>query len=186
MITRTLATSVISLNLLLTTGCDVDDPESRALAVAALADEDLDPEIRAQLAAELDEDDGELPGTVDGLRDDGAVEGPTTCFFCPQPQPISPTTYVPVVINPYAQPNAQSNIILYMAAASSFITLPGATVVLKDPNSASTFGPYALSYDVSGTQIRANVTGAFPNNTCRIITVTNPNNKVSSPVQACR
>jgi len=185
MLSKNAATTVISLNLILTAGCDVD-AESRALDIAALADEDLDPEIRAQLEAELEEDDGELPGTVDGLRDDDAVEGPTTCFFCPQPQPISPATYTPVVINPYAQPNAQSNIILYMAAASSFITLPGATVVLKDPYSATTWGPYALSYDVSGTQIRANVTGAFPNNTCRVVTVTNPNSKVSAPVQVCR
>ena len=185
MFTRTLATT-IALNLTLMTGCDVDS-ESRALDIAALADEDLDPEIRAQLEAELDEeDDAAFPETVDGLRDDNAVEGPVACFFCPQPQPVSPATYTPVVINPYAQPNAQSNIILYMAAASSFITLPGATVVLKDPNSAASYGPYALSYDQSGTQVRANVTGAFPNNTCRIITVTNPNNLVSAPVQACR
>ena len=60
-------------------------------------------------------------------------------------------------------------------------------VPLRDGTGTATLiGPYALSYDVSGTQVRANVSGAFPNNSCRIITVTNPNNHSSAPVQACR
>ncbi len=182
---KCIATSVIAVTLTLTIACD-GDPEARALDQAALADPDLDPEIRAQLAAELaDANEGEDEDDLDQLRDDNDAAG-GTCFFCPPPQPVDPATYTPVVINPYAQPNAQSNIILYMQAASSFITLPGATVRLQVPNSTQTYGPYALSYDVSGTQVRANVSGAFPNNSCRIITVTNPNNHSSAPVQACR
>ena len=175
-----IATSVIALTL--TIGCDVD-PETRALDIAALADDELDPEIRAEIEAELAEDD-ERPEALDDLRDDPAAPG-NTCFFCPPPAG-DPATSTPVVLGPYVQVNAQSNPILYMQAASSFIVLPGATVRLKVPNSAQSYGPYALSYDVSGTQIRANVSGGFPNNSCRILTVTNPNNHVSSPVQLCR
>lgn len=181
MMAKHIATSVIALTL--TIGCDVD-PEARALDIAALADNDLDPEIRAQIEAELAEDD-ERPEALDDLSDGAAAQG-GSCFFCPPPPANDPATYTPVVLGPYVQLNAQSNQILYMQAASSFIVLPGATVRLQVPNSAQSYGPYALSYDVSGTQIRANVSGGFPNNSCRIITVTNPNNHVSSPVQLCR
>ncbi|MBK7825141.1 hypothetical protein [Nannocystis sp.] len=175
-----IATSVIALTL--TIGCDAD-PEARAHDIAALADDDLDPEIRAQIEAELADDDAR-PEAVGDLSDDAATPG--GCFFCPPPPANDPSTYTPVVLGPYVQVNAQSNPILYMQAASSFIVLPGATVRLQVPNSVQSYGPYALSYDVSGTQIRANVSGGFPNNSCRIITVTNPNNHVSSPVQLCR
>ena len=180
MMSKHIATSVIALTL--TIGCDVD-PEARALDIAALADDELDPEIRAQIEAELSADD-ERPEALGDLSDDAEALG-GSCFFCPPPA-SDPATYTPVVLGPYVQVNAQSNPILYMQAASSFIVLPGATVRLRVPNSAQSYGPYALSFDVNGTQIRANVSGGFPNNSCRIITVTNPNNKVSSPVQLCR
>lgn len=182
---------VLSLAALtLTASCD-PDTEARALDLEALADPDLDPEIRAHLEAELaasavnDADatkDAARPGVVGELGDPGYTA--STCFFCPQPQPLDPGTYTPVVLNPSVSVNAQGNTILFMQAASSFIVLPGATVRLQ--SGAQSFGPYALSFDVSGTLIRANVSGGFPNNTCRTITVTNPNNKSSAPVDHCR
>lgn len=169
--------------LALAPGCDVD-PDARALDLESLADPDLDPEVRAHIEAELAEDDATRPGTVDALGDDDYAAG--TCFFCPPPQPLDPGSYTPVVQNPSVSVNAQGNTILFVQAASSFITLPGATVRLQVPGGGASYGPYALSYDVSGTLIRANVSGGFPAATCRVITITNPNNKTSAPVTHCR
>lgn len=172
--------------LSLTLGCDVDvDPDARARDIESLADPDLDPEIRASIEAELAEDDDATPlATIDELDDGSDLDG--TCFFCPSPQPIDPGTYTPVVQNPSVSVNAQGNTILFVQAASSFIVLPGATVRLQVPGGGLTYGPYALSYDVSGTLIRANVSGGFPAASCRTITITNPNNKTSAPVTHCR
>lgn len=168
----------------LVAACD-DLPEDRSVTLAALADPDLDPEVRAELAAELiaDEDDDHA-AALDLAAPTDATPG--TCFFCPPPQNTDPGSTTPVVLNPYVAVNAQSNTILFMQSASSFITLPGATVKLQVPYSTQSYGPYALSFDQSGTLIRANVSGAFPAGACRMITVTNPNNKSSSPVTLCR
>lgn len=172
----------------LTAGCDA--PDDRA-ELALLAEQEQDPEVRAELerlaAAGADEDDEDaamVPGASDELAMHEASEG--TCFFCPPPPTLDPNTTPPVVINPYVQVNQQNQAILYMAAASSFIAVPGATVKLQVPYSTQTYGPFALQYDVSGTQIRANVTSGWPAGTCRLITVTNPNNLSSSPGSACR
>lgn len=158
------------------TACD-EHPEDRSVLVETLADPDLDPELRAELSAELVADDLAAP-PVDpaGL----------TCFFCPPPPTLDPSTYVPVVIHPQVQVNQQGNTILFMDAASSFITLPGATVQLQVPGQQTTYGPYALSFDQSGTLVRANVSGGFPPGSCRSIVVTNPNNKSSAPSTLCR
>lgn len=167
----------------LVAACD-DLPEDRSVTLAALADPDLDPEVRAELAAELTADDDDVDAADLDLAAP-AEATPGTCFFCPPPT-SDPATYTPVVINPYVSANAQGNTILFMQAASSYIVLPGATVTLQVPYSLQTYGPYALSFDNSGTLVRANVSGAFPAGTCRMITVTNPNNKSSSPVSLCR
>lgn len=90
------------------------------------------------------------------------------------------------MIHPQVQVNQQGNTILFMDAASSFITLPGATVQLQVPGQQTIYGPYALSFDQSGTLVRANVSGGFPPGSCRSIVVTNPNNKSSAPSTLCR
>lgn len=169
----------------LAVGCDDD----RTAELALLADPDLDPEIRAEIEAELaaaGDDDAREPAAdaADALAAPAPDPSAGTCFFC-QPPPADPATWTPVVINPYVSTNAQGNTILFMSAASSYIAT-GATVRLQVPWSTQTYGPYALSFTDSGTQFRANVTGAFPAGSCRMITVTNPNGKTSSPVTHCR
>lgn len=175
-----LRTPITLFSVALAFACDVDRTETLEL----LADPDLDPEVRAELAAELADDDEDLAADLDlaaGTVDPSGL----ACFFCPPaPQP-DPSTYAPIVKSPYVQLNNQGNTILFMQAAGSYIA-SGATVTLQVPNTATTYGPYALSYDVSGTLFRANVSGGFPNGTCRNITVTNPNFKTSTPVLLCR
>ncbi len=169
----------------LTAGCDAADDRAE---LALLAEQEQDPEVRAELealAAGEDADEDEVPGASDELAMHDEANG-GTCFFCPPPPTPDPNTTPPKVIGPYVQVNQQNQAILYMAAAGSFIALPGATVQLQVPYSTQTYGPFALQYDVSGTQIRANVTSGWPAGTCRMITVTNPNNLSSSPGSACR
>lgn len=175
-------TTLSLFSVALAFACDVDRPE----ALELLADPDLDPEVRAELAAEFADDDAD-PDPLQGQLELATPGDPSgvTCFFGCTPAPSDPATWTPVVINPYVQVNQQGNTILYMQAAASYIA-SGATVTLQVPGSATTYGPYALSYDVSGTLQRANVTGGFPAGTCRNITVTNPNFKSSSPVMLCR
>jgi hypothetical protein len=184
----TLCVAMVAAAMNLIAGCDVA-PDDRA-ELQALAAEEQDPEVRAELQALAaegaeDDDDAEVPVLDDELTADADPAG-GGCFFCPPPPTQDPATWTPVVQNPYVQVNQQGNAILYVQAAASFIALPGATLKLQVPFSTQTFGPFALSYDVSGTQIRANVTGAFPAGTCRMITVTNPNNKASAAVSLCR
>jgi len=180
---RTSMRAVMVFAWTLNAGCD--GPDDRA-ELALLAEQEQDPEVRAELealaAAEFDGDEDE--GASDELATHAEANG-GTCFFCPPPT-LDPNTTPPKVIGPYVQVNQQSQAILYMAAAGSFIALPGATVKLQVPYSTQTYGPFALQYDVSGTQIRANVTSGWPAGTCRMITVTNPNNLSSSPGSACR
>lgn len=168
--------------LTLTVGCD-EGPDALDLAdLADLSDDEL-ADLADLAADEPAAADGELPPALGDLA--AAADDPAglTCFFCPPPPaPTGP----PKVINPYVSVNAQGNAILFMAAAASFIVVPGATATLQVPFSTQTFGPFALSFDTSGTQLRTNVTGAFPAGTCRIITVTNPDSAASSPVSLCR
>lgn len=169
--------------LSVTSGCDA--PDERA-ELAQLAAEEQDPEVRAELealAAEEFADEDEVPGASDDLTTPSQQGG--SCFFCPPAPPPDPNT-PPKVINPYVQINQQNQAILFMAAAGSFITMPGATLMLQVPYSTQTSGPYALSFDQSGTQIRANVTAGWPPGTCRMMWVTNPNNVSSTPGSACR
>lgn len=174
--------SCFSLLAALALACDPD----AAASLEALADPDLDPEVRAQLEAELAEEDEEHDGALQ--NDDLAVapQDPEagSCFFCPPPPPPDPNT-PPVVINPYVSVNGQGNTILSMSAAASYIQT-GATAKLQVPYSVQSYGPFALSFDNTGTLFRANVSGAFPVGTCRMITVTNPNNVSSAPVTLCR
>lgn len=159
--------------LTLTVGCD-EGPDALDLDLA-------DDEDRERLDA-LDDLTAE-PHAVDALAAPADDPEAGACFFCPPPPtPTGP----PKVINPYVSVNAQNQSILFMAAAASFIVTPGATASLQVPFSTQTFGPFALSFDNSGTQLRTNVTGAFPAGTCRIVTVTNPDTVTSSPVSLCR
>jgi len=183
---RTSMRAVMVFAWTLNAGCD--GPDDRA-ELALLAEQEQDPEVRAELEALAAEGEGEGEAMVAGASDELAMHEEAnggTCFFCPPPPTQDPNTTPPVVINPYVQVNQQNQAILFMAAGGSFIALPGATVRLQVPYSTQTYGPFALQYDVSGTQIRANVTSGWPAGTCRIVTVTNPNNLSSSPSSACR
>lgn len=172
--------SCFSLLAALALACDPD----AAASLEALADPDLDPEVRAQLEAELAEEDEGHDGALQADDLAAALQDPEagSCFFCPPPPaPNAP----PVVINPYVSVNGQGNTILFMSAPASYIQT-GATAKLQVPYSVQSYGPFALSFDNTGTLFRANVSGAFPVGTCRMITVTNPNNVSSSPVTLCR
>lgn len=172
-------------------GCDDPDARDDLLALAA---EEQDPEIRAELDALADEadaddvDDAEDAEDAEAHADELSADldpAAGTCFFCPPPPAPDPNQTAPIIKSPYVQVNQQGNAILYMAAAGSYIA-SGATVKLQVPYSVTTYGPFALQFDVSGTQFRANVNGFFPVGSCRMITVTNPNNQTSSPVSLCR
>ena len=65
----------------------------------------------------------------------------------------------------------------------------GATVKLQVPFSTTTFGPFNLQSDTSGTLVVGAYdgdAGVQPVGTCRIFTVTNPDGKVSNSVTLCR
>ena len=180
-----LCAAMVSAAMTLTLGCDAPLADREEL-LAVLAEDDLDPEVREHVEAMVAEEAEEAMAGLDELAAPADEGEGLSCFFCPPPPPSDPATYTPVVLNPYVQANQQGNAILFMQSASSFIVLPGATLSLQVPFSPQTFGPFALQFDMSGTQIRANVTGAFPVGSCRTITVTNPNQRTSSPVSLCR
>jgi hypothetical protein len=59
-------------------------------------------------------------------------------------------------------------------------------MTLLVPWSTASYGPFAVGWDQSGTRLKANVGTSFPVGSCRIVTVTNPNGKVSNAGSVCR
>jgi hypothetical protein len=75
----------------------------------------------------------------------------------------------------------------FVDAAGSCI-MQGATMTVQIPFSTTTYGPYALSWDDSGTRLHTPSLGPtiFPAGTCRMAYITNPNGLTSSYQSACR
>jgi hypothetical protein len=76
---------------------------------------------------------------------------------------------------------------MFVDAAGSCI-MQGATMTVEVPWSTTTYGPYALSWDDSGTRLHTPQLGPtiFPAGTCRIALITNPNNQTSNAMSVCR
>lgn len=82
---------------------------------------------------------------------------------------------------------AYKNGSMLVDAAGSCI-MQGATMTVEIPWSTTTYGPYALSWDDTGTRLRTPQLGPtiFPAGTCRIALINNPNGKTSNALSVCR
>ena len=82
---------------------------------------------------------------------------------------------------------AYTNGKMFVDAAGSCI-MQGATMTVEIPWSTTTYGPYALSFDDSGTRLHTPQLGPsiFPAGSCRIALITNPNGKSSNALSVCR
>lgn len=94
----------------------------------------------------------------------------------------APACTTPRVTGPY-----WNNGRVFMQAAGSCIALTG-VARLRVPFSPLVYGPYSLSFDISGTAIKTTTIGntVFPAGTCRLVEVQNPDGSVSNLATLCR
>jgi hypothetical protein len=119
---------------------------------------------------EADEDPGVSPESITSFFGSGDSTSP----LC--------VNGVPIANNP-----KYNNGAVYVDAQASCIMV-GATMKLLVPFSTTTYGPYPLSFDETGTRLRTPSLGPsiVPSPSCRLVQITNPNGQVSNTPSFCR